>query len=268
MQKYILPDDMSVKNAVHEDSPEFLLKEADRHYTIGNYDKALDNYHRVLTNGAKYPDVYNKIGIILNHIGRHYEAIEAFKNALRLNARYLDAIINLGIVYADLSDEVNAILEFKRALEIDANNTEALFNLRLVTRQDLKGYAQSSNEIEILVDMGKTYYEKGMYRQAIEKFNQILEKKPNYHDIKLLLANVYLQDGFYKEAEQLFKDIIVKKPDWAAAYVNLGTLYYNVKRYKQAVEMWEAAIHNGADADKMKVCINECNFKMKGMSAK
>ncbi len=268
MQKYILPEDMGFKEAVHESSPEFILKDADQNYTSGNFDKALECYNKVLVQGAKYPDVYNKIGIILNHIGRHYEAIEAFKNALRLNPRYLDAIVNLGIVYSDLNDEVNAIIEFKKALEIDANNAEALFNLRLVTRQDLKGYAQSSSEIEVLVDMGKTYYEKQMYRQAIEKFSQILDKKPNYHDIKLLLANVYLQDGFYKEAEQMYKDIIVKKPDWSAAYVNLGTLYYNVKRYKQAIEMWETAMKYGADHDKMKSCINDCNFKMKGMSAK
>ena len=268
MKKIILPEDIGVSKELEENTIEYQLKYADEKYALGEYEGALISYRKVIDLGGKYPDVYNKIGIILNQLGRLYEAVEAFKDALRLNPRYLDAIVNLGIVYSDLGDEVNAIIEFKKALEIDPNNSEALFNLRLVTREDIKGLAQPSNTVEILIDMGKSFYEKGMYRQAIDKFKEVLNEKPNYYDVALLLANSYLKDGFYKDAERLYKNIIIKKPDWSIVYANLGTLYYNVKKYKTAIGYWEKAIKNGGETEELKNCIKLANDKMKGLKPK
>lgn len=267
MEKMIFPNIVSKKKG-KKSLVEKQVKLANIAFSNGNYDKALKFYYKIIDNGYKYPDVYNKIGIILNHKEKHYEAIEAFKSSLRLNPKYIDALINLGIVYSDLGDDVNAIIEFKKALEIDPNNSEALFNLRLITKQETKGLAQPSNRIELLIDIGKSYYEEEMYTKAADKFKKVIKQEPNYYDIKLLLANSYMKDAFYKEAEKAYKDLILKKPDWYITYLNLGTLYYYVHKYKSAIEKWEKAIEKGADADKLKKCIKDAKSKLNGLKLK
>jgi|MTBAKSStandDraft_2_1061841.scaffolds.fasta_scaffold01210_26 superkiller protein 3 len=260
MKKIIFPDDVGLFGEPNENSVEFQLKLGDEEFVLENYAKSLEAYQAALKFGGDYPDVYNKIGMIQNLLGRKKEALEAYEEALRLNPNYLDAIVNIGTVYADLGDEENAIASFKRALTLDPNNSEALFNLRLATTKETS--AGGFNQIEFMIDIGKSYYDEGMYRQAVEKFKEVLKIKPNYHDVALLLANSYLQEGFYPLALNIYQEILMKKPEWDIVHINLGTLYYNMREYDKAVHSWERALDLNADPDKVKVCIREAQEKM------
>lgn len=260
MKKVIFPDDVGIFGEPREDSVEYQLKLGDEEFVLENYSKSLEAYQSALKYGGDYPDVYNKIGIIQNILGRKNDALISFKEALRLNPNYLDAIVNIGSVYADIGDEENAIASFKRALALDPNNSEALFNLRLATTKESN--AGGFNQIEFMIDIGKSYYDEGMYRQAVEKFKEVLKIKPNYHDVALLLANAYLQEGFYPLSLSLYEEILMKKPEWEIVYINMGTLYYNMKEYEKAIHSWERALDLDADPDKIKVCIQKAQAKM------
>ena len=255
MKKLIFPEDVSIESRADVDSVEYQLKIGDEEYVLENYDKALEAYNKVITFGGVYPDVYNKIGIILNFLGKKHEAVDSFKNALKANPNYLDAIVNLGSLFSEIGDEDNAIKQFKKALALDPNNSEALFNLRLAASKESQG--RGFDQVEFMIDIGKSYYEENMYRQAIEKFKEVVRIKPNYHDVALLLANAYLQAGFYQNAENVYLSILSKKPDWDVIYVNLGTLHYNLRDYDKSIKYWEKAIDYGADPDKVKLCIQE-----------
>ena len=116
------------------------------------------------------------------------KAINAFSKVLELDPSNLEAKANLGVCYVEGSQvlgtqPMQGVLLLKEVLEKDSKNITALINL---------GYFSIQS---------------GQYEKAIERFNQVLEFKPDYIDAYIYLADTYQRMGKKSEAIKVLETL-------------------------------------------------------------
>jgi len=93
----------------------------------------------------------------------------------------------------------------------------------------------------ILLNLGATYYNLGIYEDAIGVLKESRKYK-NDRNIYRNLGLCYMKTKKYKEAEDKFKYVIYLDPNYTIAYFDLGSLYFLQKDYNKAIEQWEKAL--------------------------
>ena len=140
-------------------------------------------------------------------------------------------------------------------------------------------WAQQSHESDSLADLGYSYYEEGLYEEAVEAFSGALELNidaesyylrgvcysqlglndqaiADYNQALVLMpdyAEVYYEKGYsyfllsqYDSALSAFDRAIGLNAQYAAAYVNRGSIYCILGKRQQAIEDWNTAEGLGA----------------------
>ena len=107
----------------------------------------------------------------------------------------------------------NALPNFKYAAELDPYNGKILLNL------------------------GATYYNMGMFEESKNKLNQSI-KYYNDYNIYRNLGLCYMQQENYQKAEEEFKHAIYLNPKFITAYVDLAYLYAKQEEYDKAIVEW------------------------------
>jgi len=101
------------------DNVDLMMEIGANYIKIGENEKAVKYYDRVLKLEFETPKELVEIGDIIREAGAPELAIEAFDKALLLKPSYLPAHLNKGIVYSyDLKDNENAIISFKEFLKL------------------------------------------------------------------------------------------------------------------------------------------------------
>ena len=93
----------------------------------------------------------------------------------------------------------------------------------------------------ILINLGATYYNLGLYN----KVEEIFKKAENYikdKNIYLNLGLFYMQFDQYKEAEEEFEYAIYLAPKFTKAYINLAYLYAIQEEYDKAIIEWNKTL--------------------------
>lgn len=89
----------------------------------------------------------------------------------------------------------------------------------------------------ILLNLGATYYNLGIFEEAINKLKQS-KKYYNDHNIHRNLGLCYKQQENYQKAEEEFKYAIYLNPKFINAYADLAYLYAIQKDYDKAIVEW------------------------------
>ena len=119
----------------------------------GDFDNAIENFHKVIQINPKYTSAYVNLGIIYGKMGKYDMAIENLKKALELNPHLQEAYINLGAIYEKQGVYDKAVEYAQKALLLNRNNAIATYNL---------GYA---------------YLMKGNKDLALEQYKKLKEMK-------------------------------------------------------------------------------------------
>ena len=100
-----------------------------------------------------------------------------------------------------------------------------------------------NQEMEIY-NKGVTKYDKKDYKGAIEYFDQVLKRNPNFKD-----KNVYLKRGYahselrnYNLCTNDLKEYITTNSEISSAYNILGYCYHNLEQYDKAISNYNKAI--------------------------
>jgi len=83
------------------------------------YDKAVEQFQKILTINSEYPLAYYNLGDIRLKLGDYEGAIKYFKKALTLKLShnfYLDTLTSLAIAYSEMGDSQNAVANFEEAI--------------------------------------------------------------------------------------------------------------------------------------------------------
>jgi len=89
----------------------------------------------------------------------------------------------------------------------------------------------------ILLNLGATYYNLGIFEEAINKLKQS-KKYYDDHNIHRNLGLCYKQQENYQKAEEEFKYAIYLNPKFIDAYADLAYLYAIQKDYDKAIAEW------------------------------
>jgi len=85
----------------------------------GEYDKAIKEFTKVITNDRNYSDAYLGLGVVYVHKGMNREAVELLKKAIELDPNKKMAYFVLARVYEQLEDDRNAIQTWEKFLSLN-----------------------------------------------------------------------------------------------------------------------------------------------------
>lgn len=115
---------------------------------------------------------------------------------------------------------------------------EEKYELALERYQQI--YEKEQNE-EIYLKIGKLYGCVGREEEAIRIFSDLLNKKPDYYNVSLLLAEVLYNKQDYKEAVQVYLNAIKHNPLNYELYYSLAMTYTMLNDFPKAKQCYEKA---------------------------
>jgi len=87
--------------------------------------------------------------------------------------------------------------------------------------------------------LGLKYYRKGKYEKAVEQFNDVIKKYPNFKEAYSILGNAYYHANMVNEAVEVYKSIKKIDPDDTDSYENTGVIYANRGMLSEAIKEWK-----------------------------
>ncbi len=109
---------------------------------------------------------------------------------------------------------------------------------------------------QLLID-GLRCYKRKEFEQAIIKFNEAVQKHPDFKEAHSILGNAFFRTGQYDQAIKAYQEVIRLDSTDATAHENIGVIYANQGKYSQAVDQWKKILkHDPLRAD-IKIKINK-----------
>lgn len=134
---------------------------------IGDYQKALEDFNKVLYYYPNYADSYNNRANVKKNLGDLNGAIQDFDKAIQLEPASPEIYSNKGIVLAELGDINSAIQQFSISLRIDPNYVIAYTN-RAKAYAMVTNYRAALNDLDQALklnpELGLAYFTKGMIK--------------------------------------------------------------------------------------------------------
>jgi type IV pilus biogenesis/stability protein PilW len=129
------------------------------HLSSGNIQSAYVEFQTALQFDPKNKEIYNALGNVYLSLSNQQAAEEQFRNAIKIDPKFSDAHNNLCYTYYLLGQWDRAIASCK----------DALSNPLYVTAE--KAY----------YNLGRIYYRKGDYDDAIKAYNESLKRMPRLY---------------------------------------------------------------------------------------
>ena len=114
--------------------------------------------------------------------------------------------------------------------------------------------SESFKPVEILLDEGWTLQQRGEFKEAIRKYEQVLKIQPVKKEISMLaclnIGNIFYERKEFREAIQYYKEAAEINPSNDSPYYNLANAYRDIGKFEEAVNEYKRAIElNLHDAD-------------------
>lgn len=193
---------------------------------IGDYDSAADIYKKLIVIQPYLAEYHSNLANILYLKGDIQGAISHYQNAITINPKITWTSIvaqTLGYVFQENVKNLDAA--------IGAYQT---------------AYILTPKDIDIYINLGSAFYEKGEYNNALSIYRQAIELEPTNAKIYCNLGYLYWGKGELDEAIKTYETAIKYDPEYDIAYNNLGVIYLDdLGRVQKAIELFEQAIqHN------------------------
>jgi cytochrome c-type biogenesis protein CcmH/NrfG len=126
----------------------------------------------------------------------------------------------------------------------------------------LKRRLQSKpNDVDLLVQLGNTYFDSNMYTQSIEAYEKALALKPGNPNVLTDLGVMYRRNGQPDEAVKRFREAASISPTHSQSRMNLGiVLFYDigdVSGAREALLDFIDVVGNSAEADNARALLAE-----------
>ncbi|MBQ2644445.1 tetratricopeptide repeat protein [bacterium] len=193
---------------------------------IGDYDSAASIYNKLIIIQPYMAEYHSNLANILYLKGDIQGAVTQYQNAITLNPKITWTSIvaqTLGYVFQENIKNLDAA--------IGAYQT---------------AFILTPKDIDIYINLGSAFYEKGEYNNALSIYRQAIELEPHNAKIYCNLGYLYWGKGEIDEAIKTYETAIKYDPEYDIAYNNLGVIYLDdLGRVQKAIELFEEAIkHN------------------------
>lgn len=103
--------------------------------------------------------------------------------------------------------------------------------------------AANPNEVELHFKLGTVYARENRHKEAIEAYEQVLQREPAHPDAYRQIGRSYLRLGEYESAIEALKQSVRLKADRAEElYMDLARCYLKADRFDEAVEAAKQAL--------------------------
>ncbi|KPL23041.1 MAG: hypothetical protein AMJ93_05700 [Anaerolineae bacterium SM23_84] len=201
------------------------LDEARELISAADYEDAVAICRHILQRYPKHIRTYQILGEACLEKGDFDEATDIFKRLLEhSDPENFVAYAGLGILSEEKGHIAQAIWYMERAFEIAPNNDEVRSALRR-----LYGKRDGTEPTRIKHNkaaLARLYARGGQYRQAIDKFYELLELEPNRDrmDLKVALAETLWRDERREQAAEIARELLEPCPDCLKAVLLLGMI--------------------------------------------
>ncbi len=189
------------------------------YYDKQDYKTAIDLFLKAIENKYDNADVYYSIGQSHKNLKEYSEALAAYEAASKRYFTYPGVHYQIGLIHALQGNTDLARMEFKREQSFNT------FYQNLVTIKILEmDAAQSSDNADILFELGKLYAEMPDDEKAVDTFKRIIAHNPSYPEAHFWLGTIYFRQGNLLEAEEEYIKELEANPGNASAQKALKIL--------------------------------------------
>jgi len=165
---------------------EKLISQAQKLVEKGQFDKAIREYLKVVSEDENDIRIWIRIGDLYVKLGQKAEAVENYKKVAQL--------------YVQQGDPEKAIAVYKRVLEISPQATEANLALGALYREQSRiGHATQQYELA-----AQSLYRAGKIRDSLRAEQAIVDMSPDSIARRIKLAELYSKENMYSDAAREF----------------------------------------------------------------
>jgi tetratricopeptide (TPR) repeat protein len=209
-----------------------LLDAANEHYDRAEYPLAQPYYEKLVQQGLRYPDVFNRLGVIYHLGGRLPEARWCFQQALEVNSGYLEAALNLTVTCNELGEYGSGVRTLQRA----QNQTD-----------DSNDAYRRGKVANLHRSLARAYLDLDRPEDAMHEYGRALRLCPTFHDIRLELAKLLRLRGNARGAREELMLILQLDPAHHDARALLGVMEIETGDRKQGVQHLRTVVSQRAD---------------------
>jgi tetratricopeptide (TPR) repeat protein len=223
------------------------------HQERGKHQEAISEFGKVLFIDSSHVKAYNGKGISHDRLGEYEQAEESYRLALSLDPKLDYVWNNLGYSYVLRGEYVEAVVAFRKAL--DLNEKEGRIRNNLAMAYAMTGdYEKASREFEQVggadrsyphLKMASVYYEKAMFRNAVDSYRAALALNPSSDAAKkgLEASEGLLQIAEAAVAHKEMEQKLALQEDNLTDPVIAGVIASAQKDETSALENYQAAVH-------------------------
>ncbi len=229
--------------------PEKILHLARQYQTLGQWQKAVDLYQKILQEDPDSLLALEGLAQLALESGNLHKAQQLLQRACGLNPDHPRFALQLGDVYADLKQWQEAADAYQSALTLglqQANTDVETLHTRLGQAKQALGRLEeavvhyqealclNSSSVTLLAALGYVYSCLGQWAEAVQAYQQALHLDPRLADVHFALGNVLLVQSAFEEASRAFQQAIHLEPS-----------------HQTAVAHWIIAAREGGEFEKV-----------------
>ncbi len=213
---------------------------------LGDNEKAIFAYEKVLKHKEPYLDTYHRLGGLYLSNNMLEEAKGIFTKELEVDENSSVAYYGLGCIRFRHNEIGEALELVSKSLEIEPDQANRIiFYGRLLIdsgqidkgkREIIKAVGLAFNGSEVIYAAADLMYEIGEFGLAIEYYNKTLEMLPNHINALNNLGNSYFKIGQNENACAIYEQVIEKNPEFCIAYRNLGLARQKAGHFREALQ--------------------------------
>jgi tetratricopeptide (TPR) repeat protein len=209
----------------------------------GQYDKALDEFQKIINSGKGNASIYKEIAKIYEDYKEdNAQAVAYYRKYLKADPKAKDAK-EIEEKLKESEEEKERIVEYKRAVERRPEHSTSHYNLAVLLQRQgkfkdaigeyLKALAIDQNNAQAYFNLGYSYDKLKMYDRAIRAYRMAIMYKPDYVKAYNNLAAAYKEKGWHGKAITAFSKALEIDPDYAQAHLGLASIYANELKNRQ-----------------------------------
>ncbi len=225
--------------------------------TLGRYDDAICEYKMAIWLDSLNITAYRALCHLYEEQGDYDNAIEVYKKLIVLQPHFAEYHSNLANILYLKGDVKEAVNYYQNAVTINPNMTWTSIiaqTLGYVFQENVKNmdaaisayhsaYILTPKDIDIYINLGSAFYEKGEYDNALTVYRRAIELEPYNAKIHCNLGYLYWGKGEIDEAIKSYETAIKYDKMYDIAYNNLGVIYLDdLGRVQKAIELFEEAV--------------------------
>jgi len=201
------------------------------------------------------------------------ESLETLDKIMRVDPQNADALLMFGLNYAALGDTARSIGAYQRAVQIDPELTDAwirLAQLRAARKEpnalqffDAAIKVDSENELPYMAK-ADFLWSKGMMKEAVEVYKQVILLNPSYADAYYNIGLVYMEQDSLDRAYENFDLTIKMNPLYFKAFFYRGLAQEGKGNLDQALKDYQQCMKMAPGYDKAKENYNRLKEELQG----